>query len=132
MQANVVSRDKQTDSANEGSLQQIRKPSAKKVETNRRNAQKSTGPKTERGKANVRFNALKHGFLAEQVLLFSSSDEYTVFAELLQALCQHFKPEGSFEEICVQQVAICLRRERQGWRWEIAEEQHASLFITLL
>jgi hypothetical protein len=32
-----------------------------RIEANRRNAQKSTGPRTARGKAQVRFNALKTG-----------------------------------------------------------------------
>ena len=40
------------------------KVSLKKIEANRRNAKKSTGPKTGRGKAAVRYNALKHGVLA--------------------------------------------------------------------
>jgi hypothetical protein len=43
--------------------------SDKKAGTNRRNAQKSTGPKTLEGKAAVRLNALKHGLLSRQTLL---------------------------------------------------------------
>ena len=39
-----------------------REPSAKQTEANRRNAQKSTGPRTPQGKQQVRLNALiKHG-----------------------------------------------------------------------
>ena len=38
--------------------------SAAQIEANRRNAQKSSGPKTEKGKARVRCNALKHGMTA--------------------------------------------------------------------
>ena len=43
--------------------------SEKKAEANRRNALKSTGPKTPEGKAAVRLNALKHGLRSEEVLL---------------------------------------------------------------
>jgi hypothetical protein len=43
--------------------------SDKKAQTNRQNALKSTGPKTPEGKASVRHNALKHGLLAQEVLL---------------------------------------------------------------
>jgi hypothetical protein len=41
----------------------------KQIEANRRNAQKSTGPKTEAGKATAKFNALKHGMTAEVAVL---------------------------------------------------------------
>jgi hypothetical protein len=40
---------------------------AQQIEANRRNAQQSTGPKTTRGKARARLNALKHGFRAQVV-----------------------------------------------------------------
>ncbi|MGA9963678.1 MAG: hypothetical protein WBQ10_00600 [Terriglobales bacterium] len=42
-----------------------------RLRANRENAKKSTGPKTERGKAYSRRNALKHGLLMDRVL-FSS------------------------------------------------------------
>ena len=40
--------------------------SEKKAEANRRNALKSTGPKTPEGKDAVRLNALKHGLLSQR------------------------------------------------------------------
>ncbi len=40
---------------------------------NRRNAQKSTGPRSHRGKAAVSQNAVKHGFLARQAVISSES-----------------------------------------------------------
>ncbi len=43
--------------------------SPRKIEANRSNAQKSTGPKTEEGKKKVRFNAVKHGLCAETIVL---------------------------------------------------------------
>jgi len=43
--------------------------SDKKAEANRRNARKSTGPKTSEGKAAVRLNAIRHGLLLQDVLL---------------------------------------------------------------
>ena len=39
-----------------------------KLQANRENAKKSTGPKTARGKRNSSFNALKHGVLARKVM----------------------------------------------------------------
>jgi hypothetical protein len=40
-----------------------------RLEANRNNASKSTGPRTEEGKKKVRFNALKHGMAAETIVL---------------------------------------------------------------
>jgi hypothetical protein len=42
--------------------------SERKLEANRRNAQASTGPRTEAGKRNSRKNALKHGALSKKLL----------------------------------------------------------------
>ena len=41
----------------------------KKITANRRNAQLSTGPRTQEGKDAVRQNALKHGLLSASSLL---------------------------------------------------------------
>ena len=45
------------------------KSSSARAEANRRNAQKSTGPRTAEGKARARFNALKHGMTARSPVL---------------------------------------------------------------
>ena len=43
--------------------------SSRKIEANRRNASKSTGPRTEIGKRTVARNALKHGFFSKWLLI---------------------------------------------------------------
>jgi hypothetical protein len=43
--------------------------SSRQVQANRRNALKTTGPKTAEGKAAVCLNAMKHGLLSREVLL---------------------------------------------------------------
>ena len=48
-----------------------KKTSQKKIEANRRNALQSTGPTTREGKRAVRHNALKHGLLAQEVVIES-------------------------------------------------------------
>src|SRR5437588_10295622 len=51
--------------APKGVLQKPSETSLKKKEANRRNALKSTGPRTKAGKGTARFNAMKHGFLSK-------------------------------------------------------------------
>ena len=43
--------------------------SAKQIEANRKNARKSTGPRTAKGKAITKFNAVTHGLQARHVVL---------------------------------------------------------------
>ncbi len=56
--------------------------SQKQIEANRRNAQKSSGPKTAQGRSISRMNALKHGLLAEQVIV--PGEDFEEFATLRQ------------------------------------------------
>jgi hypothetical protein len=61
--------------------------SERKVQANRENAKKSTGPTTERGKHYSSFNALKHGLLAKKIMFTSdgklaSEDLQRVFENL--------------------------------------------------
>jgi hypothetical protein len=56
--------------------------SEKKAEANRRNALKSTGPKTPEGKAAVSLNALKHALHSQEILLRGEDEE--VLRELVK------------------------------------------------
>ena len=67
----------------------------KQIEANRRNAQKSTGPVTELGKAIAKFNALKHGMTAcTAVLPYEDADSY---AELRERFVATYKPANAVE-----------------------------------
>ena len=50
--------------------------SFRQIETNRRNARKSTGPNTEEGKRRSRCNAVSHGLTAETVIGALEDAEY--------------------------------------------------------
>jgi hypothetical protein len=52
----------------------------RQIEANRKNAKRSTGPKTTDGKAKVKYNALKHGLLADAALL--PDEDEAAFCEL--------------------------------------------------
>ncbi|MHC4205903.1 MAG: hypothetical protein ACYSTT_14735, partial [Planctomycetota bacterium] len=50
---------------------------------NRLNACKSTGPKTDKGKASVSKNAVKHGLFAESVIKGENEADYEAFHDNL-------------------------------------------------
>jgi hypothetical protein len=75
---------------------------------NRRNAQRSTGPKTPEGKAAVRLNALKHGLCAEDAVIFHEDAE--AFKDLLHTFLDHFRPVGPLETALVHQIVTAQWR----------------------
>jgi len=87
----------------------VKQCTARKRESNRRNAQFSPGPTTERGKSNSRRNSLKHGLLARAIPLrnlpfYNPKDELEV-KKLMRGLCMDWKPQGRTEEILVEEIA---------------------------
>ena len=90
--------------------------SFKQIQANRRNAQKSTGPKTDEGKEVSRLNALKHGLLAEMLLLPDESVE--AFEQLREGLYDYLLPVGSLESELVERIASYLWRLRRCGRIE--------------
>jgi hypothetical protein len=101
------------------------KLSPEKLAANRRNAQKSTGPKTADGKAVSKLNALKHGLLAQTVVvrgrqLKESNNE---FKKLCREFYADLNPVGPLEEMLVGQIVTAtwrLRRARTAESGEIA------------
>ncbi len=80
-------------------------------EANRRNALKSTGPKSKKGKGRARLNALKHGLRAKDIVL--ASEDEREFDGLRQALITELGPEGSLEEQFAERIVVCLWRLRR-------------------
>lgn len=100
--------------------------SDRKAEANRRNALKSTGPKTPEGKAAVRLNALKHGLLSREVLL--SGEDEDALRELAESLRAELQPIGELENVLVDRITSLLWRLRRLGRveagifaWELNE-----------
>jgi hypothetical protein len=61
--------------------------SYKQIEANRRNALRSTGPKTESGKHISRCNALRHGLTAETVIrTLEDVEDYKAFEAAITAV----------------------------------------------
>ena len=72
----------------------------KQIAANRRNAMKSTGPKTEEGKLRARQNAFRHGLTAETVVTaLENADDYARFEERITADLTH-NPQSSASWSC--------------------------------
>lgn len=81
------------------------------MRANRQNALKSTGPRTAEGKSKVAFNALKHGLLADRVVLpTEDEDEFGGFRFGLE---QKLEPVGELEELLVDTIAADAWRLRR-------------------
>jgi hypothetical protein len=72
------------------------------IQANRLNAQRSTGPKTEAGKRAVRYNALKHGLLAETSLL--PGEDAALFRDLVDGIRAQSEPAGELEQLLVDRI----------------------------
>src|SRR5437667_1491434 len=97
-----------------------RKISARKIEANRKNAQKSPGPTSIRGKQAVALNALKHGFLSRVAVIKDrdggeSQDE---FDQLHTKLRANLQPVGCMEDLLVERIAVSHWRKRRLLRYE--------------
>jgi|SRR5208282_2494141 len=95
-------------------------PLSKKAAANRRNAQLSTGPRTEEGKRRSRRNALKHGVLASALLIAEGegAEDPSEFDELLGGLRRDLAPVGTLEEMLIEKIAVCWWRQKRALRCE--------------
>ena len=76
--------------------------SDKTAEANRRNALKSSGPKTPEGKAAVRSNAMEHSLLSKDVLL--PGEDEAALRELGERLRDELQPVGEGENLLVDRI----------------------------
>ena len=97
--------------------------SQKQIEANRRNAQKSTGPKTPAGKAAAKLNALKHGILSRQVVVrgLHIRESPREFGALRQQFWDEYAPVGPVEEMLVDRIVTTYWRQRRAMTAESGE-----------
>jgi len=88
----------------------------RRIEANRRNASRSTGPRTPEGKARVARNAIKHGFFVAYERW--SAEQHRDFEETLAGLRDDFKPQNPSEEGCVRTIAQSYVRTAAIMRYE--------------
>ena len=81
---------------------------------NRRNAQKSTGPRTARGKAQSRLNGLRHGFCSPayrqfRLALFEASPGYPV----ANTVCAMLTPQESCHPVYADLIDVHFEMEME-------------------
>jgi hypothetical protein len=94
--------------------------SARKIEANRRNSRKSTGPNNAAGKKRVSKNAIRHGFYSKWLLVQhqdgeESHNEYTAW---YAGIHKYYQPVGWLEEFRVEEIAVLSWRHRRSLRSE--------------
>jgi hypothetical protein len=90
--------------------------SYRQIEANRRNALKSTGPRTEAGKQASRRNAVRHGLTAETVIgALEDSEDYRVFETAITA---DYDAQSAVERGLVLRLASLLWRLRRATTME--------------
>jgi hypothetical protein len=97
--------------------------SERKIQANRKNALRSTGPKTARGKRTVSRNAITHGLLAREVVITAGDGEESAeeFHAMVEGLEKYYAPVGTIEEMLVQTIATSLWRKKRVLRFENGE-----------
>src|ERR1022692_1174081 len=92
--------------------------SFKQIEANRRNALKSTGPRTQEGKERSRCNALRHGLTAETIIAaLEDTEDYQAFEA---AVIADYDAESAVERELVLRLASVLWRLRRATGIETA------------
>jgi len=90
--------------------------SYRQIEANRRNALRSTGPKTEAGKHSSRCNAVRHGLAAETVIgALEDAEDYKAFEA---AIIADYDAQSAVERELVLRLASLLWRLRRATAME--------------
>jgi hypothetical protein len=85
--------------------------SERRIAANRRNALKSTGPRTEAGKAVAARNAVRHGLSASHPLIAGENGE--AFAAFVEGMLEDLDPQGTWESYLAERVIAAAWRQRR-------------------
>src|SRR5580700_958089 len=90
-----------------------------RIEINRANAQRSTGPKTEAGKQRSSLNALRHGLTGQIVVM--PTEDLQAYQLHLESFTDEYHPQGASESHLVQALADT------SWRLNRVAAQETNL-----
>jgi hypothetical protein len=91
------------------------------IRANRKNAKKSTGPQTMKGKHQASRNSLKHGLLSQAVVIDAGdgTESREEFSALLDQLHDDLHPQGALEGMLVERIAVCYWRSLRAIKAEV-------------
>ena len=92
------------------------KTSKARLDANRRNALKSTGPRTAEGRHRVSQNAVTHGLTARHIVLDEESEE--AFYTLRRKMLEDLNPGGEIECQLAEQMIVAQWRLTRIWETE--------------
>jgi hypothetical protein len=84
-----------------------------RAESSRINGAKSRGPKTEAGRQRSSMNALRHGFLANSVVL--EGEDRDCFNQVLEYHIEKFQPKDDVEQDLIDEMVAAGWRMRRLW-----------------
>jgi len=87
----------------------------KQINANRKNAQKSTGPKTDEGKAAISKNAVKHGLFAQSVIFGENDADYEAFHD---QMLPELEPVGAIETVMAERIINLWWRLKRAERMQ--------------
>ena len=93
------------------------------TKANRQNAQKSTGPKTDEGKAAVSQNAVKHGLFAQSVIYGENEGDYEAF---------HSKMFAEIDPVGAVELMLAERAVNLSWRLRRAERMQNEVIEDMI
>ena len=101
--------------------------SQRRINASRANGAKSQGPVTPEGKARSAQNSLRHGILAQTILLKAESQP--AFTDLVTSLESIFVPSNAFETQQIDAMAAARWRSMRIWAIETAGLEHETAQI---
>lgn len=88
-----------------------------------------TGPRTTGGKNRTRYNAVKAGIFSKVVVL--KNESRTEYEALLTGYRDHFQPQGAFENVLLEKLAMIDWRRKRLVCAETAEIESSTRFKTV-
>lgn len=91
-------------------------PSDKQREASRRNGKKSKGPSSPEGKRRSSRNGLRHGLLAQAIVL--DEEDASLFERLLRHYTDEFRPTTASAHALIENLTVARWRQMRLWAME--------------